>query len=310
METQPAQPTPPERRPFRFGVALDTGEATRADVLDLARRAEEAGVAVLLGSDHLGRWASLPMLQAVAQHTSLRIGTLVLNNDLRLPAVLAQELTTIDLMTDGRLEIGIGAGWNRPEYEAAGIGFDPPRERIARMRATVAMLKSAMRDGVIDHPGDEAYASIRQDGLPPSVQRPHPPILVGGGGPKILAYAAREADIVGVDPRSRPDGGHDPHDVTEAAIDRKIGWIREAAGERWTDLEINLVITAIDPGPEHARDIGPEELGRSPHFLSGDTERIVETLLARRERWGISYLVIGRADLERMQPVIARLAGR
>lgn len=305
-----AQPTPPERRPFRFGVALGTEEATRDGVLELARRAEDAGIEVLLGSDHLGRWGSLPMLQAAAQHTGLRIGTLVLNNDMRHPAVLAQELTTIDLMTDGRLEIGIGAGWNRPEYEAAGMAFDRPPQRIARMRTTVAMLKSAMRDGVIDHSGDGAYPAIRQEGLPTSVQRPHPPILVGGGGPKILAYAAREADIVGLDPRSVPDGGHDPHDVTEAAVDRKIGWIREAAGDRWSELEINIAITTIDPGPEHGRDIGPDELARSPHYLAGDAERITDTLLARRDRWGISYIVLGRGELDRMRPVISRLAGR
>jgi probable F420-dependent oxidoreductase len=302
--------TPPEQRPFRFGLAIGTDEASRSGLLELADRAEDAGIEVLLGSDHLGRWGSLPMLQAVAQHTGLRIGTLVLNNDLRHPAVLVQELTTIDLVTDGRLEIGIGAGWNRPEYEAAGLPFDPPRERIARMRATVAMLKSAMRDGAIEHPGDEAYPAIRQQGLPTSVQRPHPPILVGGGGPRILAYAAREATIVGLDPRSLPDGGHDPWDVTEAAIDRKVGWIREAAGDRWGELELNIVITAVNPAAEHGRDIGPEELARSPHFLAGDAERIADTLLARRERWGISYIVIGRSEVELMRPVITRLAGR
>jgi probable F420-dependent oxidoreductase len=302
--------TLPERRPFRFGVTLGTDQATRGSVLELARRAEDTGVAVLLGSDHLGRWGSLPMLQAAAQATGIRIGSLVLNNDLRHPAVLAQELTTIDHMTDGRLEIGIGAGWNRPEYEAAGLQFDSPRERIARMRATVAMLKSAMRDGVIRHPADDAYPRIDQEGLPTSVQRPHPPILVGGGGPKLLAYAAREADTVGIDPRSLPGGGHDPQEVTEAAIDRKVGWIRDAAGERWSQLEINIVIYGLDPAPGHGHDIGPDELARSPHYLAGDTGRIVETLISRRERWGISYLVIGPKELDAMRPVIARLAGR
>ncbi|MBW3613672.1 MAG: hypothetical protein KY392_07430, partial [Chloroflexi bacterium] len=149
-----------------------------------------------------------------------------------------------------------------------------------------------------------------EDGLPTSVQRPHPPILVGGGGPKLLAYAAREADIIGLDPRSLPQGGHDPQDVTEAAIDRKVGWIREAAGDRWNELEINIAIYAVDPPPEAGRDIGPEELERSPHYLVGDAERIADTLLERRERWGLSYIVIGRGELDVMRPVIARLAGR
>ncbi len=299
----------PERRPFRFGMTVRSDEASHDALVDVARRAEDAGIDILLGSDHLGRWATLPLLQAAAQATSLRIGSLVLNNDLRHPPVLIQELTTIDLVTEGRLEIGIGAGWNRPEYEAAGLPFDPPRERIARMRATVAMMKSAMRDGVIDHAGDDAYPPIHQDGLPTSIRRPHPPILVGGGGPKLLAYAAREADIVGLDPRSLPGGGHDPQDVTEAAIDRKVGWIREAAGDRWAHLELNIAVEAIDPDPELGRDIGEEELARSPHYLFGDAERITDTLLERRARWGISYLVIGPGELETMRPVITRLAG-
>ncbi len=299
----------PETRPFRFGLTVRTDEATRDGVLALAQRGEEAGIDIMLGSDHLGGWASLPMLQLAAARTSLRIGTLVLNNDLRHPAVLAQELTTIDLVTDGRLEIGIGAGWNKPEYDAIGMPFDRPPQRIARMRAVVAVLKSAMRDGVVDHAEDEAYPAMRQSGLPTSVQRPHPPILVGGGGPKLLAYAAREADIVGLDPRSVPEGGHDPQDVTEAAIDRKMGWIREAAGERWPALEINIAVYEIDPKPGAHR-IGDDEVSRSPHYLAGDAERMIDTLLARRERWGISYIVMGPGELDAMRPVIARLAGQ
>ena len=299
----------PESRPFRFGLTVRSDEVTRDGVLELARRAEDAGIDIMLGSDHLGRWATLPLLQLVAARTDLRIGTLVLNNDLRHPAVLAQELTTIDLVTDGRLEIGIGAGWNRPEYDAIGLQFDRPPQRIARMRATVAMLKSAMRDGVIDHAGDGGYPPMRQSGLPTSVQRPHAPILVGGGGPKLLAHAAREADIVGLDPRSLPDGGHDPQDVTEAAIARKVGWIREAAGDRWSQLEINIAVYEVNPRPGAHR-IGDDEVARSPHYLAGDAERIADTLRERRERWGVSYVVIGPGELAAMRPVIAQLAGR
>ncbi|HSK93170.1 MAG TPA: TIGR03621 family F420-dependent LLM class oxidoreductase [Candidatus Angelobacter sp.] len=309
---------PPETRPFRFGLSVPTRDVTRRGVLELARRAESAGIQVLLGSDHLGGWGALPLLQAAAQATSLRIGSLVLNNDLRHPAVLAQELATIDLVTDGRLEIGIGAGWNRPEYEAAGLAFDAPPQRIARMRAAVAMLRSALRDGVIEHDADDAYPTIRQTGLPTSVQRPHPPILVGGGGPRLLAYAAREANIVGLDPRSLPDGGHDPLDVTAGAIDRKVGWIRDAAGDRWGELEINVAIYDVDPEyerrgmprPDPARRFPDAEVAASPHYLVGDADRMVEDLQERRERWGISYLVIGEQHLDVMRPVVERLSGR
>lgn len=238
---------PPERRPFRFGVVLPGDSGDRDGVIETARRAEAAGAAVLLATDHLGSWAAMPRLQAAAEATRLRIGTLVLNNDLRRPPVLAQDLATIDAMTDGRLEIGLGAGWNRPEYEAAGLSFDPPAARLGRMQASLRMLRQALSEGRIEHGADGAYPAIRQDGLPRSVQRPHPPFLVGGGGPSLLAFAAREAQIIGIDPRSLPHGGGDPADITGAAIDRKIGWIREAAGDRWAELEINIAIWEIDP---------------------------------------------------------------
>lgn len=312
------EPTiPPERRPFRFGVMLDSRTATRRGTVELAMRAEEMGVSVLLGTDHLGRWATLPLLQAAALSTGLRFGTLVLNNDLRHPTVLAQDLVTIDAVTDGRLEIGIGAGWNRPEYEAAGLTFDPPAARVRRLKASLRMLRQAMTEGRIDHAADEAYPEIHQDDLPTSLQRPHPPFLVGGGGPKLLAFAAREAQIVGLDPRSLPGGGSDPEDITEAAIDRKVGWIREAAGERWAELEINIILFDLDPGfhtrrgppPERARGISEEEMPRSPHYLVGEAAEMIEALLARRERWGISYLALRPGQMELLEPVIRRLAG-
>ena len=308
--------TPPEERSFRFGVTLPGDVGGRSEVLEAARRAEAAGASVLLGTDHLGAWGAFPRLVAAAQATSLRVGTLVLNNDLRHPTVLAQELATVDAMTDGRLEIGLGAGWNRREYEAAGLTFDPPRDRLRRMQASLRMLRQALSEGRIDHEGDEAYPAIHQQRLPTSVQRPHPPFLVGGGGPKLLAFAAREASIVGIDPRSLPGGGPDVTDITEAAIDRKVGWIREAAADRWAELEINIIVWQIDadfhrrtgPPPPRTRGISEEELPKSPHYLVGDTEEIVDTLLARRARWGISYIGFGAKELPIMEPVIARLS--
>jgi probable F420-dependent oxidoreductase len=307
---------PPERRPFRFGVALKGGEGGRDRIIETARRAEAAGVHILHASDHLGNWGAFSRLQVAAEATRLRIGTLVLNNDLRHPPVLAQELATLDAMTDGRLEIGLGAGWNRPEYEAAGLPFDPPRDRLRRMRASMRMIRQALQDGRIDHETDDAYPAIHQSGLPASVQRPHPPFLVGGGGPKLLAFAAREADIIGIDPRSLPGGGGDPTDITGAAVERKIGWIREAAGERWAQLEINIAIWEVDPAfhtgsgspPPRARGIHEEQLPLSPHYLVGDTAQMVETLIERRERLGISYVTLNASDLNILEPVIARLA--
>ena len=309
---------PPERRPFRFGVMLDAEQGRRAYVLETARRAEAAGARVLLATDHLGSWAALSRLQAAAEATTLRIGTLVLNNDLRHPQVLAQELATLDAMTDGRVEIGLGAGWNRPEYEAAGLPFDPPADRLRRMKASLRMIRQALGEGRIDHEADAAYPAVHQSGLPTSVQRPHPPFLIGGGGPKLLAFAAREAQIIGIDPRSLPGGGGDAADITGAAVDRKVGWIREAAGERWAELEINIALWQIDPEfhrrsgppPPRARGISEGELPSSPHYLVGDTDEMVDTLLARRERWGISYVTLPASALGTLAPVIARLDSR
>ena len=308
----------PEERPFRFGLMVDTRNVTRRGVIELAQRAEAAGISILLGSDHLGRWASLQLLQAAADVTGLRIGTLVLNNDLRHPALLAQELATVDLLTNGRLEIGLGAGWDRAEYEAAGIPFDEPPRRVARLQASVRLLKQALGEGRMHREADADYPAMHLEGLPLSVQRPHPPILIGGGRRRLLAFAAREADIVGLDPRSRPEGGQDSADVLEAAVDRKIGWVREAAGERWRELEINVVIFEVDPGygrrsdrpPTRRHDISEADLPTSPHYLTGDSSEMVEQLLARRERWGISYVTLRPSDLEAAAPVVKRLAGR
>jgi probable F420-dependent oxidoreductase len=286
-------------RPFRFGLIVETRQTTRSELIEQAKRAEDGGYDILLGTDHLGRLASLPLLQTAAEATGLRIGTLVLNNDNRHPVILAQELAAIDVVTDGRLEIGLGAGWDRPEYDAAAMPFDPPARRLARLKQTVAILKQALNEGRIEREAKDGFPAMRLEAMPRSVQRPHPPILIGGGGPRLLSYAAREADIVGLDPRAFPEGGHDPNDMSESAIDQKVAWMREAAGDRWTQLQLNVVVFGI----------GNEGMAGSPHYLSADQSQMTEQLLARRERWGINYLAFRTADVDAVAPVVARLAG-
>jgi probable F420-dependent oxidoreductase len=304
-------------QPFRFGLLVETREATREGLIELARRAEDVGFSIVLGTDHFGRLAALPLLQAVAEATGLRIGTLVFNNDFRHPVVLAQELASIDVVTGGRLEIGLGAGWNRPEYEAAGMSFEAPGLRVDRLVATVRLLKQAFSEGRIERAADRAYPAINLADMPRSTQQPHPPLLVGGGGRRVLSFAAREADIVGLDPRALPEGGHDPADVTEAATERKLAWIREAAGERLAQLDINVIVFDViaDAGhragaqPDRAAGLTEEELRRSPHYLIGDAGAIADDLLARRARWGINYIAIRPWHLDAMAPVVERLAG-
>jgi probable F420-dependent oxidoreductase len=309
----------PGQRPFRFGMLIELGPRTTvAEVLETARRAEDAGCSIVLGTDHFNRLGVLPVLQAVAAQTSLRIGTLVMNNDMRHPAVLAQDLAAIDHATEGRLEIGLGAGWDRGEYEAIGVPFERAGLRVSRLQAAVRMLKGALAEGRLQHEGSEAYPPISLRDMPLSVQRPHPPILVGGGSPRVLRFAGREADIVGLDTRSLPDGTHDGTDLTEAATERKIGWIRDGAGDRLGELEIGTLIFAVVPDypavpgslSASAGGLPEEELVNSPHYLTGDTQRMIDALRRRRARWGISYLTIRPEQLDGLRGVIAELAGR
>ena len=185
------------------------------------------------------------------------------------------------------------------------------------MQASLRMIRQALSEGRIDHEADDAYPAIHQRDLPTSVQRPHPPILVGGGGPKLLAFAAREADIIGIDPRSLPGGGGDPEDITGAAVDRKVGWIREAAGDRWARARDQHRAVAGRPRLPHAE--RPSPASRPRHQRGGAP---AEPALPRRRHRGDgrdpprSTGAMGRqlrdpaADqLEILQPVISRLAG-
>ncbi len=304
-------------KPFRFGVLVEAEVQSRPAIVDHARRAEGDGYDIVLGTDHLGRLASPQLLQVAAEVTKLRIGTLVLNNDFRHPVLLAQELAALDVVTDGRLEIGLGAGWARGEYDGAGMAFDRPGQRLARLKSSVAIVKQALSEGRIDRPEGDPYGAIQLDGMPGSIQRPHPPLLIGGGGPKTLGYAASEAQIVGLDPRAYPEGGHIATDVTEALFDEKVGWIREAAGERFAELELNVIIFDVDPGYRtgsedtaiETAELSMEEIAGSPHYLLGDTEAMVDRLVERRERWGINYLAIKPRHMDVLAPVVARLAG-
>ena len=276
-------------------------------------------------SDHLlDQLAPIPALATVAAATRrLRIGTFVLNNDLRHPAVLAQDLATLDLLSEGRLEIGLGAGWNRPEYVAAGIPMDPPGRRISRLEEAIKVLKGLLGGGPFTFSG-EHYQVTAMEGGPRPVQLPHPPLLVGGGGRRVLGIGAREAQMVGLAPRAGAAGGPDIASATLAATAEKIGWIREAAGERIGEIEINTYpglgtpqITDNDrqvleelSASLRARfgvELGVDALRASPHVFIGTTHDLVEKLRHLRHTLGISSLMVGPIDA--LAPVVERLAG-
>lgn len=307
-------------RPFRFGIQAD-GAPSASEWRDLARRAEAAGYSCLTMPDHFGdQLAPIPALMAAADATSsLRVGALVLDNDYRHPVVLAKELATIDLLSDGRLEIGLGAGWMRSDYEQSGIPYDTAGVRIDRFVEGLAIVRHALRGEPFDHHGThyrvEGYA-----GHPAPVQA-SAPILIGGGGRRMLQIAAREADIVGINP-SMHAGRIGPEAIagmTASSVDEKVAIAREASGHRLASIEWNVrafLVQVTDDGPS-ARAAMATAIGvpttmieESPFALIGPPDELVERLIERRERWGFSYVIVGGGDVDTFAPVVAALAGR
>ncbi|MBX7159431.1 MAG: TIGR03621 family F420-dependent LLM class oxidoreductase [Acidimicrobiia bacterium] len=307
-------------RQFRFGLQVSAAESGAA-WRDLARKAEDQGFATLFMPDHFeDQLAPMPALAAAAEATTdLRIGVLVADNDYRHPVVHAKELATLDILSDGRVEAGIGAGWMRTDYEKSGITYDPPGTRIDRFVEGLAVIKGLFADGAFSFDGRH-YSITGLDGLPKPVQRPHPPVLIGAGGPRMLRIAAREADIVGVNPSLR-SGAVDTTttaDATAAAYDDKLAVLREAAGTRFDDLELSCLlffVTATDDRLAFATNIAPafgltpEDALEVPLALAGSVDEMCDQLEARRERWGISYVVCQSGAADTLAPVVARLAG-
>jgi probable F420-dependent oxidoreductase len=306
-------------RPFRFGVTAPTPSAG-TDWVERARRVEQLGYSILVVPDHFrDHLAPVPALTAAALATTrLRVGSLVFSNDFRHPAVLAKEAATIDVLSGGRFELGLGGGWLRAEYDQTGIPFDAPGTRIERLEEAVTIIKGLLAGERVTFAGRH-YTIADLEGRPTPVQRPHPPIAIGGGGRRTLTLAAREASIVGLVPRARRDGsGLDMTDLSDAATRQKLEWVRSAAGDRFDSLEIHALIQAVAVGERRtaaandlasrfkvARDVVLE----TPYVLLGTVEEICETLRERRERYGISYLTVFERDMEVFAPVVARLAG-
>jgi probable F420-dependent oxidoreductase len=307
-------------RLFRFGVQLHTA-TDGADLAAKARRAEELGYSTAFFPDHFGdQLAPLPALIAIADATAeLRVGTLVLDNDYRHPVVLAKELATVDVLSGGRLEAGLGAGWMRSDYDQSGIPMDPPKVRVDRFEEGLRVIKNAFADGPQDFSG-EHYTVTGYDGQPKPVQKPGPPILIGGGMKRVLSIAGREADIVGINPsiRSGQVDAEAARDGAAGQTDQKVAWIREAAGARFDDLELNLlvfacVITEDRSGTIEAMaplfGLEPGDVQDHPHTMVGTVDQICEDLERRRERWGTSYISIQSDAMEVAAPVVAKLAG-
>ena len=265
--------------------------------------------------------APIPALQAAADATTkLRVGALVWDNDYKHPVVLAKELATIDLLSEGRLEIGLGAGWMISDYEQAGIPYDPAGVRIDRFVEGLEIIKRAMADGPFSFSGKH-YTITNYDGQPKPAQRPMPPILIGGGGKRVLSLAAREADIIGINGTMTAGvvGPDAISTMTAAAVDEKVAIVRETAGARLEKIEMNIRAFFVKVTDDAAgtlsgvaQMIGVETdmVAATPFALIGSPDKIVEDLLARRERWGFSYVIVGAEDVDSFAPVVAALNGK
>ncbi len=309
--------------PFRFGI-LAFGSPSRAEWVALAHRAEALGYATLSIDEHLDRpLAPIAAIAAAAEATAhLRVGSLVFANDFRHPVVLAKEAASLDVLSGGRFEFGLGTGYARADYEHSGIPLDPPGVRVARLTEAVRIIKAAFAGAPVEITG-EHYAVQGFELLPKPVQSPHPPLLIGGGSRRILALAAREADIVGINVRTTPAGHFDLPSTTPEATAQKVAWVGEAAGARLPALELHTLapFVAVTGEPERAAEAmlaawglaehwRVDELLASPHALIGSEDHIVERVQDLRERYGISYVTVFVPAMEAFAPVVARLAGR
>lgn len=307
-------------RRFRFAVQAG-GPATGPEWADLAREVESLGYSGLSMPDHFGdQLAPFTALGAAAAATrTLRLGALVFDNDYRHPVVLAKEAATLDLLSGGRLELGLGAGWLTTDYEQSGIPCDPPAVRIERMVEGLRVVRGLMGEGEFSFRG-EHYTITGMDGRPKPVQRPHPPLLIGGGGRRILSIAGREADIAGIGAnlRSGRIGPHLVGNVTAEATARKVGWVREAAGDRFDEIELHMQVflfqltddrAAVASGIAQFMDTTVEEVLGTPIVLLGTEHEVADQLERQRETYGVSYLTVAEDSMRAFAPVVARLAG-
>jgi len=308
-------------KPFRFGIQASS-QPDRASWIDLAKRTEANGFDVLTMPDHFSdQLAPVPALMAAADATtSLRVGALVWDNDYKHPVVLAKELATIDVLSGGRLELGIGAGWMISDYEQSGIAYDRAGVRIDRFIEGLDVIRGCMANGAFSYAGKH-YTITNYNGSPKPIQAPCPPILIGGGGKRVLTYAAQHADIVGIN-ATMTAGAVGPEVIstmTAEAVDGKVDIVRDAVGDRLNHIEMNIRAFMVNVSEDAqgsierlAKAMGVETkmMAETPFALIGPPAKLIDDLLERRERWGFSYIIVGGEDVDSFAPVVAALRGK
>lgn len=305
--------------PLRFSTqagAAKSGEEWTAR----ARRLEALGYSALLIPDHVmgtQLWSVFPALTAAAVATTrLRVGTLVIANDFRNPLLLAREFATLDVVSDGRAEIGLGAGWALRDYESLGIPYDRGRVRVDRLAESLAVIKRLFTEEKVTHDGRHYRLKEAQVG-PAPVQKPHPPIQIAGGGRQILALAGREADIVGIVPMFSGEGRiREQHEVTAAASAEKVAMVREAAGGRFDEIELSMFLdVTLTDDPEAAVaeiskqfDRPADQITESAYRVIGSIEDVRKRVLEMRQL-GFTYFCLRGPNVEELGPLVGEMAG-
>jgi probable F420-dependent oxidoreductase len=317
------------KRPFRFGVHTSDAE-TGEQWANAARRYESLGFTTLLLRDHFDRQLAplVAMTAAACATDTLRVGCLVFANDYRHPLVLAKELATLDRLSGGRVEVGLGAGWMGSDYAQAGLAFDAPGDRVSRMQEAIHLFKGFFAGGPVSFAGRH-YTVTEHEMYPAVAQAPCPPILIVAGGPRMTRFAAAEADIIAINPATKSNEAWEEQNLADAsaeAVDRKIGAIREAAGDRYDRLEIQIVVPFVVitddregtaeaiaaglPSTDPTVDLSAASILSSPYVLIGTEDQICDTLVERRERWDLSYYVFNDDSVDAAAPIVARLNGK
>jgi len=279
---------------------------------------EGFGYSTMFAPDHFdeGFGPITAMATVTAATSTLRVATAVFCADFRHPAVLARELASIDVLSQGRIEVGIGAGYLVDDYRASGLTMDPPKVRVDRLIEYVTVLKGLFGQGEFTFDGD--YFQIDAlDGTPHPHTPGGPPIFLAGGGKRMLTFAAQAADIIGINPSLPSSLDRRPKDGLASAIDEKVDWVRDAAGDRFNSLRFHSWLRHASVTEDSAAaathigesmGVGPEEILASPGVLIGDVNEIIERLLERRERWGFSYYTVQQPALHEFIPVLDRLS--
>jgi probable F420-dependent oxidoreductase len=306
--------------PFRFGISFG-GISGRNDLVTAIHRAEAAGFEVACTADHISsRLSVMPLLSLAAEASAMRVSPMVIANDYRHPVVVARDGASLDILSEGRFELGIGTGWIKEQYDSVGLAYDPPSVRVDRLEEALQVILGCWSGEPFTFTG--THYQVEDVTCPRPAQQPRPPVLIAGSGRRMLTLAGRVADMVGISAVGGANSGLADFGPalggSASRIEEQLEWVKAGAGRRFDDVVISVYAHHLQVGDDiegiadelaATWNTTPEQVLDSPHVLLGATGEIIETLQERRERHGISYVVFLGADLADAEPVVSTLAG-